>query len=77
MTSMLAKRPSSLKGAPGTASRIPKYVKEHLDFQVATALANKQAEENQGNQARVHVTSHSTADDDEGTAAAGMGSSPS
>ena len=47
-----------------------------MDFQVATALGNKQADEDQGIQARVHVTSYSTADDDEGTVAADVGGKP-
>ena len=75
VSSMVSKRPQALKGSPGTAPRIQKYIKEHKDFQELTPLQNQQAQENQGIQAQVHITSHSTADDDDGVAD-GMGVKP-
>ena len=71
-TAMISKRPASLKGAPGTAPRIAKYIKEYQDWCRDQELQNKQTEQNQGVTAPLITTSHSFAEDDDGLAA-GMG----
>ena len=69
---MISKRPQSLKGAPGTAPRIAKYIKEYQDWCREQELQNKQTEQNQGVTAPLIISSHSFAEDDDGLAA-GMG----